>query len=57
MSIGYTLLLIVYEFQALHYIHYQHVVVTLDVNKWTYGVAMEFKDLNSVKMHSKHHTK
>ena len=57
MSIGYTLLLIVYEFQALQYIHYQHVVVTLDVNKWTYGVAMEFKDLNSVKMHSKHHTK
>ena len=31
------------KLQALQYAYYQHVIVTLDVNKWTYGVATEFK--------------
>ena len=31
------------EFQALQYTHYQHVTVTLGVDKWTYGIATELK--------------
>ena len=46
-----------YEFQALQSTHYQHVIVTLDVDidvGGSYGVQ---KDWNIIRMHSKHHTK
>ena len=34
---------IAYDFWALQYTHCQHVIVTLDVDIWPYGVAMELK--------------
>ena len=37
--------LMAYKFQTLPYAFHQHVVVTLDIDKWTYvgGVATEFE--------------
>ena len=36
--------LIAYEFQALQYTHIdQHVIVMVDVAKWTWAAATEFK--------------
>ena len=35
--------LIVHEFLGLQYTHYQHLIVMLDVDKWMYGIATEFK--------------
>ena len=41
------------EFQALQYTHYQHAIVALDIDKWTYGVATVQKDRSIVKNASK----
>ena len=40
--------LIAYEFQALQSYTYQNVIVTLDVAKWTYVAATEFKRTESL---------
>ena len=40
--------LMAYKFQALQYTHYQHVIVKLGVDKWTYEVAVEFKSTGTL---------
>ena len=40
--------LIACEFQALQYYTYQHVIVTLDVAKWTKAAATELKRAESM---------
>ena len=40
---------IAYEFQALQNTHYQHIIVTIDVDKWMQGVATQFKRTGTTK--------
>ena len=41
-------LVIVTMCYALLYTHYQHIIVTLDVAKWTYAATTEFKNTETL---------